>query len=207
MSRLAGKSSTSKQRRTPSSAADSPASGDSSARLSFDEGIPSPGSQGEDPHRPVDPAPPQGPSTRSSVARSAPIVETVDEQSEEEEEEEARSASDRDGDLSEASSAGESVPGISRPVESVDLVDLVDLQGQDKCRQIYLGTLANGSKAQLCCGRSITECCQHAKKRLTGKGRGLPWWYVQARSGWGNSVHGLRGTIDFGALRNAKRST
>ena len=194
MSRLAGKSSTSKQRRTPSSAADSPASGDSSARLSFDEGIPSPGSQGEDPHRPVDPAPPQGPSTRSSVARSAPIVETVDEQSEEEEEEEARSASDRDGDLSEASSAGESVPGISRPVESVDLVDL---QGQDKCRQIYLGTLADGSKTRLCCGRSIVECRQHAKRRLTGKGRGLPRWYVQSRSGRGNSVHGLPGETNY----------
>ena len=65
-----------------------------------------------------------------------------------EEEEVAWSASERDGDLSsEASSAGESVPGISCPVESVDLVDL---QGQDKCRQIYLGTLADGPTRHDC---------------------------------------------------------
>ena len=100
-------------------------------------------------------------------------METVDARFEEEEEEVARSASERDGDLSEASSAGESVPGISRPVESVDLVDR---QGQDKCRQIYVSTLADGSKMRLCCSRSIAACRQHVKRRLTGKGRGLPRW-------------------------------
>ena len=58
MSRLAGKLSTFKQRKTASSFVDSPALGDSSARLSFEDVIPNPLSQGEDPYRPVDQAPP-----------------------------------------------------------------------------------------------------------------------------------------------------
>lgn len=37
-----------------------------------------------------------------------------------------------------AFSAGDSIPGETRAVEDVDLVDL---QGNDKCRQTYMGTL------------------------------------------------------------------
>jgi hypothetical protein len=107
-----------------------------------------------------------------------------------EEEEDTRSASERDGELMDASSVGESVPGASRPIETTDLVNL---QGTDRCRQIYLATLAEGSKARLCCGRSITDCRQHAKKRLSGKDHGLPHWYVHARAAHGSVTHGRTG--------------
>ena len=80
-------------------------------------------------------------------------METVDERLEGEKEV-AWPASERDGDLLDASSMGESIPGVNHPVESVDLVDL---QGPDKCRHFYIGTLADGSKARLCCGRSISR--------------------------------------------------
>jgi hypothetical protein len=66
----------------------------------------------------------------------------------------------------------------------------VNLQGTDRCRHIYLATLADGSKARLCCGRSITDCRQHAKKRLSGKDRGLPRWYVHTRAPRGSVTHG-----------------
>ena len=81
------------------------------------------------------------------------------EEEEAEEEEAARLTSERDGDLTDASSAGESVPGASCLVKSVELADL---QGPDKCRQTHVGTLADGSKAQLCCGCTMTECQQRA---------------------------------------------
>jgi hypothetical protein len=73
------------------------------------------------------------------------------------------------GDLTDASSAGESIPGASHQLETTDLVDL--LQGLDKCRQIYIAMMADGSNAHLCCSRTISECKQHSKKRLTGKDR------------------------------------
>jgi hypothetical protein len=94
------------------------------------------------------------------------------------EKEDARSASERDRDLTDASLAGESVPGASRPIE---MTDLVYLQGTDKCHQIYLATLADGSKARLCCRRTITDCRQHPKTRLSGKYHRLPRWYVHAQ--------------------------
>jgi hypothetical protein len=158
----------------------------SSARLSFENVVPSPESQ-------VDPGPLEDPSSLSPQdARSSTRGGSVQDQplEEPEEEEDARSASDRDGDLSDASSAGESVPGTSRPVETVDLVDL---QGQDKCRQIHIGKLSDGSKGRLCCGRTVTECRQHAKKRLAGKDRGVPRWHVRAKTVRGQSAHGVVG--------------
>jgi hypothetical protein len=88
-----------------------------------------------------------------------------------------------------ASSAGESIPGASRPIE---MTDLVNLQGTDKCRQIYLARLADGSKACLCCRRSITDCRQHAKKCLSAKYLG-PRWYVHARVARGSVTHGQTG--------------
>jgi hypothetical protein len=82
-------------------------------------------------------------------------VETVDEQLEDEDKEDSRSASEQDGDLTDTSSAGESVPGTTRPIETVNLEDL---QGQDRCHQIHVGTLPDGSNAHLCCGRTVAGC-------------------------------------------------
>ena len=178
--------SASKQRKTAPS---SPGSQASSPRLSFDDVIQSPESQ-TDPGLVEDPSPPpprEGVATRGSSRGSAPLVETVEEAPNEEEEEE-KSASERDGDLSEPSSAGESIPGVSRPVETVDLVDL---QGRDKCRQICFGTLSDGSKARLCCGRTVAECNQHAKNRVEGTGRGRQMWCVRVIAARGLTVHGL----------------
>ena len=88
-------------------------------------------------------------------------METVKEQSKEEmEDEAARLASKCDGDLTDASSAGESVLETSRPAK------VADLQGPDKCLQIHVGTLADRSKARLCCGRATPECQQRARKRM-----------------------------------------
>jgi hypothetical protein len=150
------------------------------------------------PRRDPRPSPPRGAARAAPsgpAPRGPPPVETVDPREEEDfQEEYTPTPSDRDGALSEASSAGESLPGTSRPLETIDLVDL---QGQDKCRQIYVGTLMDGTKTRVCCGRTITECRQHAKKRLAGKDRGLPRWYLKAATARGASVHGLSGENSF----------
>jgi hypothetical protein len=145
MSHSSGKASASKQRGTAASPLESPESGTLSARLSFENVVRSPESQ-VDPGPLGDPSssfPCERPSTRSSSVQR-PADEPLEELHEEEDE---RSASEQDGDLLDASFAGESVPGTTRPVETVDLVDL---QGWDKCRQIYIGRLSDGSKACLC---------------------------------------------------------
>jgi hypothetical protein len=151
ISRSASKASVSQRRGAASSPLESPESGVSSARLSFKNVVPSPESQA-DPGPSEDPSSlSPWPSTHGSLVQDQPLEEP-------EWEEDARSASDQDGDLTDASSAGESVRGTSWPVETVDLVDL---QGQDRCRQIYIGKLSDhGSKGRLCCGRTVTECRQ-----------------------------------------------
>jgi hypothetical protein len=141
MSRSSGEASASKQRGTAASPLESPESGTLSARLSFENVVRSPESQ-------VDPGPLGDPSSsfpceRPSM-RSSSVQRPADEPLEElHEEEDERSASEQDGDLLDASFAGESVPGTTRPVETVDLVDL---QGWDKCRQIYIGRLSDGTR-------------------------------------------------------------
>jgi hypothetical protein len=55
----------------------------------------------------------------------------------------------------------------------------------------------DGTKTRVCCGRTISECRQHAKKRLSGKDRGLPRWYLKVATVRGASVHGLSGENSF----------
>ena len=75
-----------------------------------------------------------------------------------EQDEDARSALEQDGDLADAFSMGDSVPGTTCPIETIDLVDLL---GQEVLPDLHW--------ACLCCGRTIMDCRQQAKKHLAGK--------------------------------------
>jgi hypothetical protein len=165
-----------------------------SPALTFEEVARSPGTDSLEVPRPS-PEPP-GPTIRSSrkPPRKSQVVGSM---SDDEEEEDLRSASERDGDMTDASSAGESIPGENR---RIDTTDLVDLCGSDKCRVIYMGTSPGGGpKIRLVCGRTISKCNQHAKKRLASKKgqHGPPRWYVHSKASQGETLHGRCGENSY----------